>query len=454
MRPDLALPRDSARLPDSFLSRILRRRVLGGLRVLRCGLVRIEDPYGVTEFGDREAVLRVTIVVHDGAFYSAVASRGSVGAAEAYMEGLWSCDDLVALVRILVLNRALLDGLESGSARLAGWALRAAHGLRRNTLTGSRRNIAAHYDLGNEFFALFLSPDLMYSSAIWQGPDDTLTQASERKLARICERLALTSGDHVLEIGTGWGGFALYAAGRYGCRVTTTTISTEQRQLALERVRRAGLEDRVTVLLEDYRSLKGRYDKLVSIEMVEAIGADYLTAYFAQLGRLLSSEGLALVQAITIEDHRYAQALRSVDFIKRHVFPGSFIPSIAALLAAKTQSCELALVHLEDFGLSYARTLQAWRQAFLARRAEVRALGFDERFIRMWEYYLAYCEGGFRERSIGVAQMLFAAPGYRPTPDCAAVRDHGPVPQDGSGAEFGSPSECGPAPEYVSAPKT
>jgi len=256
----------------------------------------------------------------------------------------------------------------------------------------------------------------MYSSALWDGPQDTLAQASERKLARICERLELTGADHVLEIGGGWGGFALYAAARHGCRVTTTTISREQQRLTLERVRHAGLAGRVTVLLEDYRSLTGRYDKLVSIEMIEAIGAEYLPHYFTQLGRLLADDGLALVQAITIEDHRYAQALRSVDFIKRHVFPGSFIPSVQAILAAKTRACELALVQLEDFGLSYARTLEAWREAFLTRRAEVRALGFDERFIRMWEYYLAYCEGGFRERSIGVAQLLFAAPGYRPRP--------------------------------------
>ncbi|MDE2137947.1 MAG: class I SAM-dependent methyltransferase [Gammaproteobacteria bacterium] len=417
MRPESTLAAGSSRAPAALLGRTLRARFLGRLSALRHGHLCIEDPYGTAELGERGAALRATVVIHADGFYQALAARGSVGAGQAYTEGLWSCDDLVALVRILVLNRALLDELEGGPARLAGWLLRAAHGLRRNTVVGSRRNIAAHYDLGNEFFALFLSPDLMYSAALWQGPQDSLPQASERKLARICERLALTSRDHVLEIGTGWGGFALHAAARHGCRVTTTTISAEQQRLAGERVRRAGLEHRVTVLLEDYRSLTGRYDKVVSIEMIEAVGADYLPAYFAQLGRLLSDSGLALVQAITIEDHRYAQALRSVDFIKSHVFPGSFIPSVAALLAAKTEACELALVQLEDFGLSYARTLEAWRQAFLGRRAEVRALGFDERFIRMWEYYLAYCEGGFRERSIGVAQLLFAAPGYRPAPD-------------------------------------
>ena len=415
MRPELSMP--AAAGPTATHSRFvsaLRGRLLRQLAGITHGHILLEDASGRAELGEPGAPLHARLTVHDGAFYGAVAARGSVGAAEAYMDGLWSCDDLVALVRILVLNRTLLDAMEGGAALLAGWLLRAAHALRRNTLAGSRHNIAAHYDLGNEFFALFLSPDLMYSAALWEKPADTLAQASANKLARICARLKLGARDHVLEIGGGWGGFALYAAARHGCRVTTTTISREQQRLALERVHRAGLEDRVTVLLEDYRALTGRYDKLVSIEMIEAIGADYLETYFAQLGRLLAPTGLALVQAITIEDHRYAGAVRSVDFIKQHIFPGSFIPSIQAVLNAKARACELALVHLEDFALSYARTLGAWRRAFLERRAQVRALGFDERFIRMWEYYLAYCEGGFRERSIGVAQLLFAAPGYRP----------------------------------------
>jgi cyclopropane-fatty-acyl-phospholipid synthase len=406
--------------PTDRLTRALRAGVLEKLSALRHGHVTLEDGAGTHEFGSREAALRARVQVRDGAFYRYLATRGSVGAAEAYMEGLWDCDDLVTLVRILVANRELLDGLEGGMARLAGWALRAAHALRRNTRAGSRRNIAAHYDLGNEFFALFLSDDLMYSSAVWEQASDTLESASERKLARICARLRLTADDHVLEIGTGWGGFALYAAARHGCRVTTTTISREQQRLALGRVRQAGLEGQVTVLLEDYRNLKGSYDKLVSIEMVEAIGAPFLPAYFGKLTQLLKPQGLALLQAITIEDHRYSQALHSVDFIKQHVFPGSFIPSIQAMLEAKTRVSDLALVHLEDFGLSYAATLAAWRARFLARLDEVRAQGFDERFVRLWNFYLAYCEGGFRERSIGVAQMLFARPGYRPPQPCAA----------------------------------
>jgi cyclopropane-fatty-acyl-phospholipid synthase len=254
----------------------------------------------------------------------------------------------------------------------------------------------------------------MYSSACWSGADDTLEAASTRKLELICRKLALGPDDHVLEIGTGWGGFALHAARHHGCRITTTTISREQHDLAAARIAEAGLGDRITLLQSDYRDLHGQYDKLVSIEMIEAVGADFQDSYFGQIGRLLKPDGLALVQAITIEDHRYAQALKSVDFIKRHVFPGCFIPSISAMLASKTRSSDLALIALEDFGLSYARTLQAWRERFLAQLPAVRAQGFDERFIRLWEFYLAYCEGGFRERSIGVAHLLLAKPGWRP----------------------------------------
>jgi cyclopropane-fatty-acyl-phospholipid synthase len=364
-------------------------------------------------FGDAAADLQIHMEILDPAFYRAVATNGSVGAGEAYMGGLWRCDNLVGLVQLLVRNRDMLDGMESGLARLGGMAMRGWHALRRNTRDGSRRNIAAHYDLGNDFFSLFLSPDLMYSSAMWTDEADTLEIASTRKLERICRKLDLKPTDRVVEIGTGWGGFALYAAQHYGCHVTTTTISREQHALASKRVAAAGMGERVELLLEDYRDLRGQYDKLVSIEMVEAIGAPYLDTYFKQLGALLKPDGLALLQAITIEDHRYAQALTSVDFIKRHVFPGSFIPSINALLASKTRSSDLALTQLEDFGHSYALTLKAWRERFMAHLSQVRAQGFDERFIRMWEFYLAYCEGGFRERSIGVAHLLLAKPGNR-----------------------------------------
>ncbi|HNV78671.1 MAG TPA: cyclopropane-fatty-acyl-phospholipid synthase family protein [Thermomonas sp.] len=398
----------------SALDRLLRNRVLDQLRALRGRAIVLADPLGCIRTGDAEdAAAPLRIDVHGPGFYRALAANGSVGAAESYMDGEWDCADLVGLVQLLVRNRDLLDAMERGPARIGGWAMRGWNALRRNTRDGARRNIAAHYDLGNDFFRLFLSEDLMYSSALYAGDDDTLEAASTRKLDRICDKLRLGPDDHVVEIGTGWGGFAVHAARTRGCRVTTTTISREQHALASQRVADAGLQDRVTVLLSDYRDLQGQYTKLVSIEMIEAIGAQYLDTYFATLGRLLKPDGLALVQAITIEDHRYEQALRSVDFIKRHIFPGSFIPSIAAMLAAKARSSDLALVHLEDFGPSYARTLHDWRERFLARREDVRAQGFDERFLRMWTFYLAYCEGGFRERSIGVAHVLMAKPGYR-----------------------------------------
>jgi cyclopropane-fatty-acyl-phospholipid synthase len=396
------------------LDRLLRQYVRRQLDALVDANVELQDACGTVVLGKPNGQPLVRVCVTGPAFYQAVAAGGSVGAGEAYMAGLWHCDDLVGLVRTLVRNRDVLDGMETGLARLGGWALRRWHAFRRNSEVGSRRNISAHYDLGNEFFSLFLSSDMMYSSAYWHGAHDTLEAASLRKLQLICRKLKLSPRDHLLEIGTGWGALAVYAAAHHGCRVTTTTISQEQYLAACERVTRAGVADRVTVLLEDYRTLTGSFDKLVSIEMIEAVGADFLDGYFAQVGKLLKSDGLALIQAITIEDHRYRQALRAVDFIKRHVFPGSFIPSIEALLCAKARSTDLGLVALEDFGDSYARTLAAWRMRFRSKLPQVRALGFDERFIRLWDFYLAYCEGGFRERAIGVAHLLLAKPGYRP----------------------------------------
>ncbi|MEO9079799.1 MAG: cyclopropane-fatty-acyl-phospholipid synthase family protein [Rhodanobacter sp.] len=413
---DIANTARTDTVPFGGLDRFLRQQLIGQMGGLRHGRLTLEDACGTVELGlppTAHTDLHVHLKVFEPGFYSAVARNGSVGAGESYMEGQWRCDNLVGLIQLLVRNRDLLDGMESGLARLGGMAMRGWHTLRRNTRDGSRRNIAAHYDLGNNFFSLFLSPDLMYSSAIWTDPADTLEDASERKLERICRKLNLQPTDRVIEIGTGWGGFALYAATHYGCHITTTTISREQHALASERVAAAGMGAHVELLLEDYRDLDGQYDKLVSIEMVEAIGAPYLDVYFEKLGSLLKPDGLALVQAITIEDHRYAQALKSVDFIKRHVFPGSFIPSINALLSAKTRASDLALTQLEDFGSSYALTLKAWRERFMAKLPQVRAQGFDERFIRMWEFYLAYCEGGFRERSIGVAHLLLAKPDNR-----------------------------------------
>jgi cyclopropane-fatty-acyl-phospholipid synthase len=398
------------------LDRALRERLLRSLATLAESRLTFCDALGTVELGDDAAgdeTLSARIRVVDPAFYRRVAANGSVGAGEAYIEGWWDCDDLVALVRMLVRNRDHLDAMETGFARWGGIAMRAWAALQRNTHAGSRRNIAAHYDLGNAFFRLFLSDDLMYSSALFANEHESLDTASTRKLERICAKLDLRAHDRVLEIGTGWGGFALHAASRHGCHVTTTTISREQYELATARVAAAGLADRVTVLNRDYRELEGRYDKVVSIEMIEAIGHQYLDTYCRRVAERLEPHGLALIQAITIEDHRYAQALGAVDFIKRYVFPGSFIPSVGAIVGAFARTGDLRLVNLEDIGTSYALTLKAWRERFLARLPEVRAQGFDERFVRLWEFYLAYCEGGFRERSIGTAQMLLARPRNR-----------------------------------------
>jgi len=413
--PAHTIPSEQSRtLP--LAQRLARTAVHSRLAGL-CGELIMHDSMGCTRLGRpdpaSDAPAAVSVYVADPDFYRQVAFNGSVGAGEAYMDGRWNCSDLVALVRLLVRNRDLLDSMEGGSARVGGWLLKAWHGLRRNTRSGARRNVAAHYDLGNPLFRLFLDENLMYSSAIFASDAESLEVAATRKLARICAKLDLRSDDHVVEIGSGWGGFALYSASHYGCRVTTTTISREQFELTKARVENAGLADRVTVLFEDYRALTGQFDKLVSIEMVEAIGHQYLDTYFRKCAELLKPEGLALIQAITIEDRRYRQALASVDFIKRHIFPGSFIPCVSALVGSSARQTDLRLINLEDIGPSYAMTLRQWRQRFLAQRESVRALGYDMRFERMWEFYLAYCEGGFIERSIGNVQMMFARPGNR-----------------------------------------
>lgn len=394
----------------SLLAGIARRAVLHRLSGLGDGAVEIREAGRGWRFGSGEPV-RLEIL--DPRAWAAVAFGGSVGAGESYMDGLWRCDDLVGLVRLLVRNRAVLEGIDTGLASLSSPLRGLLHRLNRNTKEGSRRNIAAHYDLGNAFYRLWLDETMMYSSAVFERPGMTLAEASTAKLDRICRKLDLGPGDHVLEIGTGWGGFALHAAGRYGCRVTTATISREQYQLARERVAAAGLSDRVEVLLADYRDLAGTYDKLVSIEMVEAVGADYLETYAERCGRLLAPSGAMLLQAITIRDQLYRKALREVDFIQRYIFPGGFLPSVTALAAAFTGNSDLRAVQLEDIGPHYAETLARWRDNFHARSDEIRGLGFDERFMRMWEFYLCYCEGGFRERQIGTVQMLLAKPDWR-----------------------------------------
>ena len=399
---------------DGLATRAVRSRLAG----IRHGRITVLEGGIRREYGapSTRCPLEATVQVHDPRFWGELAFGGSIGAGEAYMAGYWSADDLTALVRILLANREVADGMETGLARLTEPLQKALHWLNRNSRTGSRRNIAAHYDLGNDFFALFLDRTMMYSCAIFDRPDMTLEQAQRARLQRICAKLDLRPTDHLLEIGTGWGGMAIHAAEQHGCRVTTTTISREQYDLARARVAAAGLEDRITVLLEDYRDLRGQYDKLVSLEMIEAVGHRYFDAYFAQCGRLLKDDGLMLLQAITIADQRYEAARRAVDFIQRHIFPGGALPSVTSMLGSITTHTDMKLVDLEDIGPHYATTLRRWRESFLGNLEEVRALGYPESFIRMWEFYLCYCEGGFEERTIGDVQMLLAKPGNRRAP--------------------------------------
>jgi cyclopropane-fatty-acyl-phospholipid synthase len=392
-----------------------KRAVLAKLAALRDGCLVMIEGNERHRFGKPSAALPepVVIHVHDARLYGDVAFGGSVGAGEAYMRGYWTSAQLVDVVRLFVLNMDTLDGLETGLARFTNPLRKAVHALRRNSRAGSRRNIAAHYDLGNEFFRSFLDETLMYSSATFEHATQSLHDAQLARLDRICRKLELGPDDHLLEIGTGWGGLAIHAASRYGCRVTTTTISREQHAEATERVHAAGLEGRIEVLCEDYRDLTGTYDKLVSIEMIEAIGHEYHDTYFARCAQLLEPEGAMLLQAITIADQRYERARRSVDFIQRYIFPGSCIPSVAALSDSIARASDLRVFDLEDIGPHYATTLAHWRQNFRANLPHIRALGYDDTFIRMWEYYLCYCEGGFAERVLGDVMMLLVKPRNR-----------------------------------------
>jgi cyclopropane-fatty-acyl-phospholipid synthase len=412
----ISSPRLLAGTPKpSSLDGLGRRLVLKRLSGMKRGRLVLSDGDEVLEFGEPAEIAELTVhaCVHDRRFFGDIAFGGALGAGEAYMHGYWSCDDLTALIQLLLRNREVLDGMEGGLSMLTAPLQKAFHWVNRNTRSGSQRNIAAHYDLGNDFFRLWLDPTMMYSAAVFEHAEASLHQASIAKLDRICRKLELRPGDHVVEIGTGWGGFALHAATHYGCEITTTTISREQFEFASERVAEAGLSDRIHLLLKDYRDLDGRYDKLVSIEMIEAVGHQYLDTYFAQCSRLLKDDGAMLLQAITIQDQRYRQALKSVDFIKRYIFPGSFIPSVTAITDSVTRSTDMKLFHLEDIGPHYATTLRHWRERFFDRVEDVRAQGYPEEFIRMWDYYLCYCEGGFLERAIGDVQILLTKPANR-----------------------------------------
>jgi cyclopropane-fatty-acyl-phospholipid synthase len=395
---------------------LARRFMLRVLSHIRVGSLTIHDGDDTHHFGKPgvPGEPQAEIVVHNREAFGKVLTGGTIASGEAYIDGDWSTPDLTEVTRLFSANMDSMESMQSSQHWYTKLALKLAHAMNRNTHEGSRRNISAHYDLGNDFFRLFLDPTMMYSAAVFERPDNTLEKAAVDKLDEICRQLELKPSDHLVEIGTGWGGMAIHAATHYGCRVTTTTISREQYEYARERVEALGLSDRITLLLEDYRALTGTYDKLVSIEMIEAVGHDFYDSYFQCCNRLLKPHGKMVIQAITIPDRRYERARRSVDYIKRYIFPGGCLPSLEVIAKHIARDTDLQMVNLRDITLDYARTLAEWRRRFMDRVEEVKAMGFDERFIRMWEFYLCYCEGGFRERIIGTAQIAFAKPGYRP----------------------------------------
>ena len=407
------------RLPQTRSARvgekIAREAIFRLLSKLQVGSLTLHEGPCSHHFGsvDKPHEPQAEVHIHSPAVYSQMLTGGSIGSGEAYMKGYWSSPDAMDVMRIFSANLVLLNKFDASQSVFVKLALKIAHRFNRNTYKGSQLNVAAHYDLGNEFFQLFLDPTMMYSSALFSDKSASLEVASETKLDELCQQLELKPGDHLLEIGTGWGGMAIHAAKNFGCRVTTTTISQEQYDFASARVMEEGLEGQITLLCEDYRNLTGEYDKLVSIEMIEAVGHDFYQNYFRMCSGLLKPNGKMVIQAITMADQRYKEARDSVDFIKRYIFPGGCLPSVAVMAQHIARDTDMQIVHLRDITNDYAETLAHWRQRFLANLEAVRGMGFSEEFVRMWDFYLCYCEGGFRERVISTVQLAFAKPDYR-----------------------------------------
>ncbi len=390
--------------------------VVGKLSLLKHGKLQLLDEEGTLTFGSKDTgqPLSVTITVYDPGFYTALVLGGSIGVAEAYMRGDLVCDDLTGFVRIFAINESLLLGVDSGFSKFSQIFQRFYHWLNRNSLKGSRQNIEAHYDLGNDFYRLFLDETMMYSCAIFPKPDSSLYDAQKHRLDVICRKLNLQPEDRLLEIGTGWGALAIHATKHYGCHVTTTTISKEQHAWTQQRIVDEGLQERITLISSDYRTLpdklNAKFDKLVSIEMIEAVGHAYFDTFFKICSDLLKPTGLMLLQSITIKDQRYEAAKDSVDFIQRYIFPGGALPSISAITDCVKRVTDFTVFDLQEIGPHYVKTLQYWRNNFFGNIEAVRKLGFGETFIRMWEAYFCYCEGAFEERVIGDVQLLLSKP--------------------------------------------
>lgn len=395
---------------------LARRLIHGRLARASHGCITLREGAARDQLGDPAAPPELTaeIRVHDAGLWNDVLRRGVLGAGEAYARGAWTTDNLTAVVRFFVRNRDVMAALDGGVARVSRWLLGAVLSVRRNHRRRNRQDVSFHYDLGNDFFRSFLDETMTYSSGVFEHPDATLAEASHAKYERLCQALDLRPSHRVLEIGCGWGGFAEHAARHYGCEVVATTISAEQFAYATQRIEAAGLTDRVTIVKQDYRDLTGTFDRIASIEMIEAVGHDQLPTYVQTINDRLAPDGAATIQAITIADQQYDRARRSMDFIKKHIFPGTFIPSLAAISAAVARRGDLRMVGLDDYGLHYAETLDRWCQRFMAAADTIRGMGFPEDFIRGWEYYFRYCEGGFRERYLSVVHLTLAKTQFEP----------------------------------------
>ncbi len=407
--PNQSLSAWFPRQAKSFLKTALFKK----LSQLKHGLLEFHDGPIVHQFGTPNTGLQCKIEVLDDRFYPLIALEGTVGAGEAYILGYWKCSDLTSLIRFFTQNRSFMVNFESGLAKISTPLLRAYHTKRKNTLAGSSKNIEAHYDLGNDFFSLFLDETMTYSCGIFENASSTMKEASIAKNERICKKLDIQATDHILEIGSGWGGFAIHAAQTRGCKVTTITISKAQFDYARERIQNSGLSDKITILLQDYRTMSGQFDKLVSVEMIEAVGHEFYANFFETCSKLLKPNGTMLLQAITIADQIYEEAKKNVDFIQRFIFPGSCIPSIVAISSIVAAHTDLNMIHLEDITPNYPKTLRAWLNQMNANRDKIIAAGYSPEMLRMWEFYLCYCEGGFMERTIGDVHILFAKPGWR-----------------------------------------
>jgi cyclopropane-fatty-acyl-phospholipid synthase len=393
----------------SVPDKLTRKMFLKFLQKIKHGQLTVHDSQGSSTYGEPNTDLNVTLEIKNESSYADFLLGGSLGAGESYIRGEWECSNLTDLIRIFARNMDLVESMDSGLAKLGAPIFKSLHWMNRNTRKGSRNNIEAHYDLGNDFFKLFLDESMMYSAAIFKSDNSSLYEAQQHKLKTICEKLELNSKDHLLEIGSGWGAMAIYAAENYGCRVTTTTISKEQFLLTQDRVREKGLLDKITILLKDYRDLKGEYSKVVSIEMVEAVGHQYLEEYFQTCSKLTSKDGLFLMQVITIPDQRYDSARKEIDFIKRYIFPGSCIPSIEKITKCIRRKTDYRLVDVDEYAAHYSTTLNKWHENLMAHKEEIEKQ-FSPEFMKMWKFYFSYCEGAFAERAIGSSQMLFAKP--------------------------------------------